>query len=65
MSKFMLFAAFVAFFTINILAQTNAPLLIGRVAHNQTEIAFTFAGKIWLVPRTGGAARRLTKTENE
>jgi tricorn protease len=65
MSKFIVLAVFMAFFTINIWAQTNAPLLIGRVAHNQTDIAFTYAGKIWLVPRTGGAARRLTNTENE
>src|SRR3954469_18221609 len=65
MSKFIVLAVFMAFFTINIWAQTNAPLLIGRVAHNQTDIAFTYAGKIWIVPRAGGAARRLTKTENE
>ena len=41
------------------------PMLIGRVALNQTTIAFTHAGKIWLVPRNGGTAKRLTKTPNE
>jgi tricorn protease len=41
------------------------PMLIGRVALNQTNIAFTYAGKIWLVPRSGGTAKRLTKTPNE
>jgi tricorn protease len=66
MSKFVLLTAFVVFFGMNIFAQNaNQPLLIGRVAHNQDQIAFTFAGKIWLVPRGGGAARRLTKTEND
>ncbi|HEX6284204.1 MAG TPA: hypothetical protein VFZ71_04990, partial [Pyrinomonadaceae bacterium] len=44
---------------------TDRPLLIGRVALNQTHIAFTYAGKIWLVERTGGVAKRLTNTPNE
>lgn len=66
MSKLLLLATLVTLFAINFSAQTaNAPLLIGRVAHNQTHIAFTYAGKIWIAPKTGGAARRLTTTENE
>jgi tricorn protease len=44
---------------------TDGPLLIGRVAVNQTHIAFTYSGKIWLVERTGGVAKRLTKTNDE
>ena len=44
---------------------TDRPLLIGRVALNQTHIAFTYAGKIWLVERTGGVAKRLTNTPND
>src|ERR687883_305072 len=49
------------------LAQTGSdrPLLIGRVAINQSHIAFTYAGKIWLVERTGGTAKRLTNTPND
>lgn len=43
----------------------NKPLLIGRVSLNQSRIAFTYAGKIWLVPRTGGTAKRLTETAND
>jgi tricorn protease len=43
----------------------DAPLLINRVAINQTSVAFTYAGKIWLVDRNGGAARRLTNTPTE
>lgn len=43
----------------------DQPLLIGRVAINQSHIAFTYAGKIWLVERTGGTAKRLTNTPND
>ena len=48
-------------------AQQSAdqPLLIGRVAVNQSHIAFTYAGKIWLVERAGGVAKRLTNTPND
>ncbi len=62
----------IAFFTILYLSATavfaqttTAPLLIGRVAINQTHVAFTYAGKIWLVERTGGAARRLNDAGSE
>lgn len=41
------------------------PMLINRVAINQTHVAFTYAGKIWLVDRAGGPAKRLTNTPNE
>ena len=53
--------------TVGALAQAGGdrPLLIGRVSLNQTHIAFTYAGKIWLVERSGGNARRLTNTQNE
>ncbi len=43
----------------------DRPLLISRVALNQSQIAFTYAGKIWLVERAGGTAKRLTSTPNE
>jgi len=43
----------------------DLPLLISRVALNQTHIAFTNAGKIWLVERSGGTAGRLTRTPND
>src|SRR5215212_1640057 len=53
--------------TAGALAQPAAdrPLLIGRLSLNQSHIAFTYAGKIWLVERTGGTAKRLTNTPNE
>ncbi|HEY8226611.1 MAG TPA: S41 family peptidase [Pyrinomonadaceae bacterium] len=55
------------FASVAAIAQQSAdrPLLIGRVAINQSHIAFTYAGKIWLVERTGGTAKRLTSTPNE
>src|SRR5688572_740091 len=43
----------------------DRPLFIGRVSINQSHVAFTYAGKIWLVERTGGVAKRLTNTPNE
>jgi tricorn protease len=51
----------------NTLAQQAVyrPLLIGRVSVNQSHIAFTYAGKIWLVDRAGGTAKRLTSTPND
>ena len=58
---------FVLLISVTTLAQpsTDRPLLIGRVAINQSHIAFTYAGKIWLVERSGGTARRLTSTPND
>jgi tricorn protease len=62
----ILLAAFLSI-SIAVVAQQNAdqPLLIGRVAINQSHIAFTYAGKIWLVERAGGAAKRLTNMPND
>lgn len=60
--------AFVLAFLLNIagLAQSATDrLLISRVALNQTQIAFTYGGKIWLVDKKGGASHRLSNTPNE
>src|SRR5678815_377034 len=53
--------------TASAFAQPNneRPLLITRVAINQSHIAFTYAGKIWLVERNGGTAKRLTNTPTD
>jgi tricorn protease len=40
--------------------QGPAPQLFQRVTANQTHIAFSLAGDIWIVERNGGEARRLT-----
>ena len=36
------------------------PLLLREPAVGRTHIAFSYAGDIWIVPREGGEARRLT-----
>jgi tricorn protease len=38
----------------------DKPLLLQRPALSQTHIAFNFAGDLWIVPRAGGEAVRLT-----
>jgi len=65
MFKLSSMAAAMFLFAVQIFAQSNAPLLIGRVTVNQNTVAFTYAGKIWTVNRNGGAAKRLTATPNE
>ena len=41
-------------------AQQTAPQLLREPGVSATEICFTFAGDIWLAPRSGGDAHRLT-----
>jgi len=41
-------------------AQAASPLLLREPALSATEICFSFAGDLWTVPRSGGAAHRLT-----
>ena len=62
-------AALLAAFTSAILPTTRAgaqsappPLLLRQPALSATEICFSFAGDLWLVPRAGGTARRLTSS---
>jgi tricorn protease len=38
----------------------DKPLLLQKPALSKTHIAFTFAGDLWIVPRNGGEATRLT-----
>jgi len=38
----------------------DAPLLLSKPAVSRTQIAFTYAGDLWVVSREGGDARRLT-----
>ena len=57
---------FLFFFSADITtAQPSHPMLVGRVAISRSHIAFTYAGKIWLVERAGGKARQMTDTANE
>lgn len=61
MFKLLSAIAFLMLLAFSLFAQTqaNTPLLIGRVSVNQTHIAFAYAGKIWIVDRNGGAAKKL------
>jgi len=42
------------------LAATDPPLLLRKPTVSRTEIAFAYGGDLWIVPRAGGDARRLT-----
>ena len=41
-------------------AASDGPLLLRKPAVSRTQIAFTYAGDLWVVSRDGGEARRLT-----
>ncbi len=41
-------------------SQSNAPLLLRTPSVSRTQIAFSYAGDIWIVGREGGEAKRLT-----
>ena len=42
------------------LAQADKPLLMRQPTLSKTHIVFVYAGDLWIVPRTGGSAERLT-----
>ncbi len=41
-------------------AQTEPPTLLQKPTVNGSQIVFVYAGDLWIVPRTGGDAKRLT-----
>jgi tricorn protease len=58
-----LIAAFaIALFVLPVsrLSAQTAPVLAQQPTLSATDVVFVFAGDLWSVPRTGGAARRLT-----
>ncbi|MGI9056804.1 MAG: S41 family peptidase [Pyrinomonadaceae bacterium] len=65
MFKFILLLSLLFVFCIQVFTQSNAPFLINQVAVSQDRIAFSHAGKIWLMNRGGGAARILNDLPNE
>src|SRR5262245_51683242 len=42
------------------LGAADRPLLLQKPALSRTQVAFVFAGDLWVVGRDGGEARRLT-----
>src|SRR5690242_8532783 len=67
MSRCLILLAACLSISVATLAQPAAerPLMIEYVSLSPSQIAFTYAGKIWLVDRSGGAAKRLTNTPND
>ena len=60
MKKFILWISAFLFITLPTNAQTGLPTLFRQPAISKTSIVFSYAGDLWMVPRTGGDARRLT-----
>ncbi len=56
----LLAACLLAFAPPCLAAVTDPPLLLRKPTVSRTEIAFAYGGDLWLVPRAGGDARRLT-----
>lgn len=56
------FLSFLIFVTCNCvtLAQSQGPMLLENPTISRTKIAFSYAGDIWVVDRSGGTAQRLT-----
>ena len=52
----------VAVLTSRGLAQDATPRLFTSPDVSATQVCFTFAGDIWLAPRNGGTAHRLTSS---
>src|SRR6266571_2316616 len=57
-----LICAFVSVLVISAVCygQSDSPTLFQKPAVNHTQIVFVYAGDLWLVPRQGGDAKRLT-----
>lgn len=51
---------FVLFAPGLVMAQASPPQLLQRPTVNKTHIVFAFADDLWIVPRDGGDAQRLT-----
>jgi tricorn protease len=65
MLKYLFLCALITSSLIRAAGQSELPRLFTRVTHNRNQIAFILAGRVWLVDRRGGTARRLTKTDHE
>ncbi|HEX8288432.1 MAG TPA: PDZ domain-containing protein [Pyrinomonadaceae bacterium] len=60
MNKIILNIFILLAFFVPSLAQGDKPTLYRQPAISRSEIVFSYAGDLWIVPRTGGDARRLT-----
>ena len=57
--SFLSFILLVAVYSV-CAAETPAPMLLGSPTANRSQIAFSYAGSIWITDRKGGDAHRLT-----
>jgi C-terminal processing protease CtpA/Prc len=65
MSRLFAFLVFLFVSTSISEAQTRIPRPFGSASVSRSEIAFSFAGDLWIVDRSGGEARRLTSSPNK
>lgn len=60
MKKIILSILIVIIATIAVFAQAEKPMLFRQPTMNKTDVVFVFAGDLWKVSRSGGAAERMT-----
>jgi tricorn protease len=60
MRRLLAVAACVVLLEMLVIGQAERPLLLRHPTLSRTQIVFSFAGDLWIVPRDGGDARRLT-----
>ncbi|MEO6246359.1 MAG: PDZ domain-containing protein, partial [Opitutaceae bacterium] len=63
MKLYVSLALFIVALARTLSAQAEPPLLLQSPALSRTQIAFAYAGGVWVVPREGGDARRLVSPE--
>jgi tricorn protease len=52
-------------FCLSVFAESGTPMLFRQPTMNKTQIVFSFAGDLWSVPRSGGAAMRLDQQQRK
>jgi tricorn protease len=55
-----LLAALLLFFSVNLTTAEDKPCLLQKPTISKTQVAFVYAGDLWIVGREGGDAKRLT-----
>ncbi len=60
MKKLALYAFVVLSLSVTTLAQSSGATLFRQPSISRSEIVFSYGGDLWIVPRAGGNARRLT-----
>ena len=58
--KILLMLSLLLAMSVSASAQTEKPTLFQKPTVNRTDIVFSYAGDLWIVPRQGGDAKRLT-----